>query len=338
MDDDYFLNNYDFVSLEEIRDRFAKDGAKGIQDFNKEKQDALRAVPLNIAVIGHSGVGKSTFINAIRGLKSKDPGWAATGCVETTKVVTAYPQPGNEALQFWDLPGVGTENFPQDRYLELVEFGRYDFFLILSAVRFTGMDMWLGLEILKSKRKFFFVRTKIFLDVINDKFTYPDEHNEEQLLLTIRTDIEDHLRKNAAMAPIFLIDSLRPRQFDFDELAVKLVQDFPDLKRDALTLAINNLSEKMIREKIKVLRREVLPLAFAAAAANAVPVPFSSVATDAGIIAAAISRFLTALGLDDTSLQVTSQRTGISLLQLRTKVQEFFPSSVITVNGITGLG
>ena len=41
-------------------------------------------------------------------------------------------------LKIWDLPGVGTPNYPRSCYLEKIHFTRYDFFLILSRTRFTG--------------------------------------------------------------------------------------------------------------------------------------------------------------------------------------------------------
>ncbi|KAG2063176.1 hypothetical protein BDR04DRAFT_1197861, partial [Suillus decipiens] len=48
---------------------------------------------LHLAVIGSSGSGKSSFINAVRGLSNNDPIAAPTGTVETTTTVTRYTDP-----------------------------------------------------------------------------------------------------------------------------------------------------------------------------------------------------------------------------------------------------
>ncbi|KAG2032638.1 interferon-inducible GTPase-domain-containing protein, partial [Suillus americanus] len=68
---------------------------------------------LHIAVVGSSGGGKSSFINAVRGLSNNDPIAAPTGIVETTDAVTRYTDPRPDSQIFWyDVPGAGTQNVP----------------------------------------------------------------------------------------------------------------------------------------------------------------------------------------------------------------------------------
>ena len=68
----------------------------------------------------------------------QDEGAAGVGVVETTNEPTPYEHPDFPHLKIWDLPGVGTPNYPRSCYLEKIQFARYDFFLILSRTRFTG--------------------------------------------------------------------------------------------------------------------------------------------------------------------------------------------------------
>jgi energy-coupling factor transporter ATP-binding protein EcfA2 len=108
-----------------------------------------------VFIIVSSGVGKSTFINCLRGLEAEDQGSASVGVVETTNQPTPYEHPDFPNLKIWDLPGthfflfdsfeqkililgVGTPNYPRSCYLEKIQFERYDFFLILCRTRFTG--------------------------------------------------------------------------------------------------------------------------------------------------------------------------------------------------------
>ncbi|CAJ0928341.1 unnamed protein product [Ranitomeya imitator] len=103
---------------------------------------------------GESGTGKSTFVNAIRGMDDEQEGSAKTGVVETTKVPSPYVHPQYPSVTVWDLPGIGTPNFVADSYLQSVEFSRYDFFIILSSERFKQNDIDLAKAIQAMNMKF----------------------------------------------------------------------------------------------------------------------------------------------------------------------------------------
>lgn len=58
---------WDFLSdIEELRSAFKSGGVEECRSLLERKRDEWKNVPLNVAVIGNSGVGKSSFINAIR--------------------------------------------------------------------------------------------------------------------------------------------------------------------------------------------------------------------------------------------------------------------------------
>ena len=105
--------------------------------------------------------GKSSFINKLLGLSPQHPGAAPVGVTETTLRPTAYRHPANNNVIFWDLPGIGTPNFPKAKYLQTVGFEKYDFFLILSENRFLENDKYLAQQIRESEKNFFFVKTKV---------------------------------------------------------------------------------------------------------------------------------------------------------------------------------
>uniref|UniRef100_A0A3Q0QNE3 IRG-type G domain-containing protein n=1 Tax=Amphilophus citrinellus TaxID=61819 RepID=A0A3Q0QNE3_AMPCI len=52
--------------------------------FENGQNDHQNSIPLNIAITGESGSGKSTFINAFRGICDDEEGAAPTGVTETT--------------------------------------------------------------------------------------------------------------------------------------------------------------------------------------------------------------------------------------------------------------
>jgi len=89
----------------------------------------------NLAISGCSGTGKSSFMNAMRGIDSHDAGAANVGNVETTMVATPYTFTdaacqlmeddgiacsGQEHFRLWDLPGAGTPKFPLNSYLRVM--------------------------------------------------------------------------------------------------------------------------------------------------------------------------------------------------------------------------
>jgi len=74
--------------------------------------------PLRIAITGETGVGKSTFINTIRGLSPNDSGAAKTNSMdECTIAVQKYPDPRNPNLIYYDLPGYGSQKFSRNEYM-----------------------------------------------------------------------------------------------------------------------------------------------------------------------------------------------------------------------------
>ncbi len=152
-----------------------------IQEYLEKEKN----IPLNIAITGESGSGKSTFVNAFRGVDNRDEGAAPTGLVETTMEVTPYSHPNYPNVTLWDLPGIGTTKFPADKYLQHVGFEKFDFFIIISDTRFRENDVKLAKEIQKMRKKFYFVRSKIDHN-LRDEQRSQREFDEENTLKQIR--------------------------------------------------------------------------------------------------------------------------------------------------------
>uniref|UniRef100_A0A3Q3EL42 Interferon-inducible GTPase 5-like n=1 Tax=Labrus bergylta TaxID=56723 RepID=A0A3Q3EL42_9LABR len=216
--------------IKETLDRNDQDLARAkIQEYLDKEQN----VPLNIAVTGESGSGKSTFVNAIRGIDNKDEKAAPTGCVETTMEVTPYPHPNYPNVTFWDLPGIGTNNYPAAKYLKMVGFEKFDFFIIISADRFRENDVKLAKEIQKMKKKFYFVRSKIHDNIRNEERSQR-EFNEERTLIQIRNNCIQGLQDICLQSPqVFLVSSFHLTLYDFPLLVETLKEELPELKKDA---------------------------------------------------------------------------------------------------------
>ncbi|KAK0148561.1 T-cell-specific guanine nucleotide triphosphate-binding protein 2 [Merluccius polli] len=171
--------------------------------------------PLNIAVTGESGCGKSTFVNALRGIDDTDETAAPTGNVETTIESKSYPHPRYPNVIIWDLPGIGTTKFPADQYLEHVGFEKFDFFIIVSAYRFRENDAKLAQEIEKMGKKFYFIRSKIDNN-LRDAERSQRKYVEGETLQKIREHCIQGLEDQDVKSPqVFLVSLFDLHKYDF---------------------------------------------------------------------------------------------------------------------------
>uniref|UniRef100_A0A3Q3F332 IRG-type G domain-containing protein n=1 Tax=Labrus bergylta TaxID=56723 RepID=A0A3Q3F332_9LABR len=277
----------------------------------QEYLDKRQIVPLNIAVTGQSGSGKSSFVNAIRGIDNKDEKAAPTGCVETTMEVTPYPHPIYPNVTIWDLPGIGSIKYPTAKYLKKVGFKKFDFFII-SADCFRENDVKLAKDI--QKMKFYFIRSKIDDNIRNEKRSQK-EFNEERTLTQIRSNCLQDLRLQSPQ--VFLVSSFDLKLYDFPLLVETLKEELPELKKDAFLLAMPNISLDLIKEKKKAFQAKVKYWAILSAAVAGVPVPGVSMAVDTALLVAVVTRYVLGFGLDIPSLKRMANYSSVPHEELK---------------------
>ncbi|TWW54703.1 T-cell-specific guanine nucleotide triphosphate-binding protein 1, partial [Takifugu flavidus] len=239
----------DFLDTTEIKEALQNNNQALAVDKIKKLLERAENTPLNIGITGESGSGKSSFVNAFRGVDHRDNQAAPTGVVETTTEVRAYPHPSYPNVTLWDLPGIGTTNFPADQYLNYVEFEKYDFFIIISDTRFRENDVKLAKEIQKMGKKFYFVRSKVDIDLQNAQRSQRN-FDAEQTLALIRENCKEGLLKEGVQAPqVFLLSNFELQRHDFHRLHATLERELPEHKRDALLFAMPNMSLEIIEKK-----------------------------------------------------------------------------------------
>ncbi|KAI7908126.1 interferon-inducible GTPase-domain-containing protein [Cokeromyces recurvatus] len=89
----------------------------------------------NIAIVGCSGTGKSSIVNAIRGYKDTHPKASKVGEVETTAVPIHYIHPDLASMAIWDMPGVGTKSHSRDTYFDDNFLCAFDLLVIVVGNR-----------------------------------------------------------------------------------------------------------------------------------------------------------------------------------------------------------
>ncbi|XP_064605754.1 T-cell-specific guanine nucleotide triphosphate-binding protein 2-like [Liolophura sinensis] len=186
---------------------------------------------LDVAVIGKTGSGKSTFINTYADLS--EPYSVKTDLIEGTEVITSYykqrlvpyPPAGNNStpitytVRIWDFPGFGTHNYPEDKYIRTVKKQKCDFYLLLSRSRPSGYERKIHNYLAKQGKIYFYVRTGIDRDIVNSRRDHPHMSEEE-----IKQSILDEIKKNVSTEPeIYLINAKKNDEYDFPKLDKELV-------------------------------------------------------------------------------------------------------------------
>ena len=133
---------------------------------------------------------------------------------------------------------------------------RYDTFLILTASRFTQNDLLLAKKVREMKKSFFFVRTKIDVDVKADK--RKRAFKEDVTLSNIRKDALENLKHLVANdEEVFLISNHKPKKWDFARLTEAILDSLPRRQKETLTLALDlqtTQSKDILKRKADVLR------------------------------------------------------------------------------------
>ncbi|XP_068945481.1 interferon-gamma-inducible GTPase 10-like [Petaurus breviceps papuanus] len=270
--------------------------------IRKMIEDIDNAV-LNIALTGESGAGKSTFINAFRGVGHEDENAASTGVVETTTNVTSYEHPEFPNVKLWDLPGIGTRNFQPESYLKQVSFSRYDFFLIISSSRFRVNDVKLAQKIRGMGKKFYFVRTKVDIDLYNEKKSKPKTFKEENVLQKIKKNCLQHLQDIGIEEPqVYLISSFELESFDFPKLKDDFAKELPEHKRHVFFLCLPNISNNIIDQKKAVIQQRIWLEALKAGAWAIVPFVGVIKGEDIALLEKYLTNYQRIFGVDDATL------------------------------------
>ena len=169
-------------------------------------------------------------------------------------------------------------------------------FLIFTFNRFTAHDLKLASEIKSIGKNFFFVRTKIDVDVQAERRKRSFE--EKALLQKIRADCSNNLGDLLSnQQHTFLISNHFPDKWDFSRLTTAILEEFPRYQRESLTLTLTRLSTNIIKQKVEILKGRTWMVATASAAAAAAPVPGLSIAVDSALIFKEISHYRSQLCL-----------------------------------------
>jgi len=264
---------------------------------------------VKLAVTGKSGVGKSSFINAIRNLKPGDQGFTTTSSYgNTTKHATVFKYPGNKKITLHDLPGFGTTQFPKHEYEERMELHKYDYDLIFVG-NIEENDIEIAKKLKEMDKSFCFVRSKLDLDVENAK---NDGEPEAEVIEKIKSKALDILwQKGFKEASFFVISNRTRRIGHFNELVSHIQSTLPRLKCDAVMLSLlGELSDDIIDSKYKMLKERIWKVSVTSAerTARTAPNPDLHVKLNIAIICEEILIYHNTFGFGQQSVKEISKQ------------------------------
>ncbi|XP_078394172.1 interferon-inducible GTPase 5-like [Cetorhinus maximus] len=290
---------------------------------------SLGDITINIGVTGEAGAGKSSLVNALRGLSDDQPGAAASGVTETTMRPARYPHPTITNLQIWDLPGLGTPKFQLENYREKVGFNRYDFFIIVASGRFKENHATLAKWIKESGAGFYFVCTKIDRDIEATLKRRRTSFNQDEVLEAIRKDLLRYLGEHGVKSPqVFLVSACNFQDYDSKRLLEALEREFPKCRKRAFLRSIRTPSSQIIAGKKDFLSAEIWKLAFLSTVAAMVPIPEVGILCDVGILLRNLPFYYQCFGLDEGALNRISAEIEKPVDELKAQIHSPQPTDI----------
>ena len=188
-----------------------------------------------------------------------------------------------------------------ETYLDKVQLDKYHTFLILANCRVTENDIVLANEIKRQGKSFFFIRTKIDLDVQAEK--RKKSFSEAAVLQKIRRDCIKNLVDEAGKPisskdDIFLISNHHSGKWDFSRLTEAILDALPRYQREALVLsliALTSFSKNILKRKVAVLKERLIPVT----GVTALAASMLFVDVDAALVSNEVRKYKAQLGIPE---------------------------------------
>ena len=256
-----------------------------LDTLQKEKEEFENA-KVKIGVTGLSGAGKSTLINSLMGEEV-----AETGYVETTMEKKGYQY---KNIELWDMPGMGTDTFPRETYVEKMNLKELDAFIIVTRDRIYTDDTYLYNEIRKMNIPCFVVRTH--MDNVIKSLKTPEKVEE-----VIKVIEKDFKKKLPNLDRVYLVSN-EPLFLDLPILERDIANSLDSIKRQRFLADAATLSKEILEAKIAIAQKIVRWHSVGAAANGFNIIPGTDIALDVAILSNMVNEINNIFGLTEKDL------------------------------------
>ncbi|DBA72283.1 hypothetical protein WJX79_005537 [Trebouxia sp. C0005] len=176
----------------------------------------------NFIFCGPTKVGKSTLINAIRGVKPNDKDAAQVGISEVTQDVRCYEYPGLPRVKLYDAPGAGTRSHPSATYFMDKNLYAFDCIFLMYDGSFLDCCRHILEEAHTWGKPVAFLRTKadrLLEDVMYNSGVDDEQLAKQQLHAQVQTAFQQQVVAYHGPHHLFLISARHLRLAGFDEVA-----------------------------------------------------------------------------------------------------------------------
>lgn len=249
----------------------------------RKMQREFEESTVRLGIIGESGSGKSSLINAIVGRYVAPVG----ALIETTQEPQEVPVDG---LTLVDLPGCGTPNWPRETYIQRLKLlNNYDGFILVTAHRLKECDALLYQELARKAGKPFFVVRSHFDQAVA-------AHPQPQARGIITAHIREQLRADGRM-PVYMVSSVGEEHYDLEHLILNVRNSLSDWKQVRFMMAAHAYGEETLAKKRQAAEKVVGVYAGLAAANALNPIPGLDIGVDIGLLTRMARYVISAYGL-----------------------------------------
>ncbi|KAK7147366.1 hypothetical protein R3I94_010017 [Phoxinus phoxinus] len=191
--------------------------------------EALSHFQLDVAVLGETGSGVSTLLNALNGLENEVSD-AATAYISNPAMCNGYPD-----VRFWDVSGIEANVDYSINWTKHV-LNCYDFYIIILSDCQKARHIKLAKAVEQLRKHYLLVQTKADCHLQTRTDLYCDE---TEMLDGLRAQYTQGLQMaNLCEQQIFLINSLDRSAFDFIGLESALSGDLNTVRASAFAYYI----------------------------------------------------------------------------------------------------
>ncbi|KAF7670442.1 hypothetical protein LDENG_00074470 [Lucifuga dentata] len=250
---------------------------------------------------------KATFINFLRGLSPGDEGAALSKFPDAPEEVAGYPNPKHSDFRLWDLPPVpNTSPFEPEGYMDRVKFLRYNAVFMTFTLTPQPNSAQVFLEARSLQRE-----TVYFILLASAKDT------EKSLEAKRKASLEILTSEGVAQPKVYQVIPSTLEKFDFPGLLEDLSRDLPEIRANALLLALPTLTSALVTQKKEAFKALVWAAALLSGGMSAIPVPLVASMVDSSVAVWILTKAQISLCVDDELVERLARQRGIEPLRLK---------------------